>query len=389
MAEWLIRHFIKNSEDVKDPKVRIGYGRLASIVGILCNVVLFAGKLLAGLVSGSIAIMADAVNNLADAASNIVSLVGFRLAAKSPDEKHPYGYARYEYLAGLAVSAMIVGIGLSLGHDSILKIMSPDETTFSIMSVVILAVSIVVKLWMSILNKKIGVKINSDTLIATAADSRNDVLSTGAVLISTILCHVTGIAVIDGIMGLLVALFIIYSGWGLVRETLSPILGECPDPELVKRLETRILSYDHVLGMHDLIVHDYGPGHQFATLHVEMPAELDPLISHDIIDNIEADLWEDEHIQVSIHYDPIVTADERVARLRQGIMEVVAELDPKLTMHDLRIVPGETHTNVLFDVVFPADDKSDKQIVVKRLSEHLREIDPHYIVKIKVEQSYT
>lgn len=388
MTEWLIRRFVKDHEHVTDPDVRMCYGRFTGIVGILCNVLLFVGKLLAGLFSGSIAIMADAVNNLSDAAGNIVSLIGFRLAAKAPDDKHPYGYARYEYLAGLAVSAMIVAIGLSLGKDSVMKIISPEATQFSVMAVVILSVSILVKLWMSVFNKKIGRRIASDALIATAADSRNDALSTGAVLVSTILGHVTGIAVIDGVMGLLVALFIVYSGWGLVRETLSPLLGECPDPTLVSRIEKKIMGYDQVLGMHDLIVHDYGPGHQFATLHVEMPAEMDPMLSHDIIDNIEMALWEEEHIQVSIHYDPIVTSDEKVGVLRRNIAEIVTSINAKLTIHDLRIVPGESHINVLFDLVFPAEDKSDRQEIVARVSARVSEIDPKYIVKIKIEQSY-
>ncbi|MBR4984786.1 MAG: cation transporter [Proteobacteria bacterium] len=389
MTEWLIRRFIKTPEKVKDPAVRVSYGRLASLVGILCNVLLCAGKFLAGAISGSIAIMADAVNNLSDAASNIVSLLGFRLASKAPDEKHPYGYARYEYLAGFAVSAMIVAIGLSLGKDSVTKIMAPEETTFSYLAVAILVVSIVVKIWMSRFSKNIGTRIDSDALVATAADSRNDVLSTGAVLVSTILCHVTGFAMIDGIMGLLVALFIVYSGWGLVRETLSPLLGESPDPTLVSRIEEKVLGYEGVLGMHDLIVHDYGPGHQFASLHVEMPAEMDPLMSHDIIDCIEDDLFKSEHIHVSIHYDPIVTSDDKIGKLRQSILEIMKAINPELTMHDLRIVPGESHTNVLFDLVFPPEDKSDKHAVSAEVAARLREIEPKYVVKIKAEQSYT
>ncbi len=384
----LIRKFIRTPENVKELETRTSYGKLASIVGIFCNVLLFAGKLLAGLISGSIAIMADAVNNLSDASGNIVSLLGFRFGAKPPDKKHPYGYARYEYLAGLTVSVMIVAIGLSLGKDSIEKIIYPELTVFSWLSVGILVVSIVVKVWMSFFNRHIGEKIDSDTLRATAADSRNDVLSTGAVLISTIAGYLTGIALIDGIMGLLVALFVIYSGASLVRETLSPLLGESPDPILVERIENKVMSYPGVLGMHDLIVHDYGPGHQFASLHLEMPVERDPLQSHDLIDNIENDFWENENLQVIIHYDPIVTADESVLSLRKTLAQKVSEIDSELTIHDLRIVPGDTHTNVLFDLVFPPDFKQDRDDVVVRVGEMLKKMDQNYVPKIKCEQSF-
>ncbi|MBQ9396566.1 MAG: cation transporter [Proteobacteria bacterium] len=389
LTSLLIKKFISTPEATTDPKTRTSYGKLASVVGILCNVLLFAGKLLAGAVSGSIAIFADAINNLSDASGNVVSLAGFKLAAKKPDKKHPYGYARYEYLAGLAVSVMIVAIGISLGKESIEKIISPETTTFSWLSIGILVVSIIVKIWMSVFARHIGKKIDSDALVATAVDSRNDVLSTAAVLISTVVGALTGIAVIDGIMGVLVALFIVWSGFGLVRETISPLLGESPDPTLVTRIEEKVMSYDGVLGMHDLIVHDYGPGNQFASLHIEMPAERDPMESHDIIDNIENDFLENDNLQVSIHYDPISTADETVFSLRKELAEFVAGINPEFSIHDLRVVHGESHTNVLFDLVLPHDMKSDEEDeVVSKIRAKVKEINPLYIPKIKCEQSF-
>ena len=389
MIQKLANTFIKNSDDVKNPSVRSAYGHFSGIVGIICNLVLFFGKLAAGLISGSIAILADAINSVSDAASNIVALVGFKLAAMPPDAKHPYGYARYEYIAGLAVSAIIVAVGLSLGKESIMKIIHPDSTTMSTLTVIILVVSILVKLWMSHFYKVIGKKIDSDTLIATSTDSRNDILSTGAVLISLIISHFTEIAFIDGIMGVLVAAFIIYSGIGLIRETLSPILGESPEPELVEQVEKKVLSYDHVLGIHDLMIHDYGPGHQFASLHIEMPAELDPLISHDIIDNIENDFYTNDHLHVSIHYDPIVTSDTNVTETKEKLKSMLESYDKALSFHDFRMVPGDTHTNVLFDLVIPARYQGDKEKLIKDIGDLVRQIDAKNIPKIKVEHSFS
>ncbi len=341
MTQFLIRCFIKRPDDVKDAAVRTAYGNLASLVGMACNLLLCLGKLLAGTLFGSIAIMADALNNLSDASSNVVSLVGFRLAAKGPDEKHPYGHARYEYLAGLVVSVTILAIGLSLLKESALKVLHPTPVAFSWLSIGVLAASILVKLWLSGFNRAVGKKkINSETLMATAADSRNDVLTTGAVLLSTILCSLTGYGIIDGIMGVGVAAFILWSGWGLVMDTLSPLLGESPSPELVEHIERTVMSYPGVLGVHDLMVHDYGPGHQFASLHVEFPAETDPLTAHDVIDNIENDFLKKDRLQVTIHYDPIVTADASVGVLRARLKEHARQLDPRLSIHDLRIVPG-------------------------------------------------
>ena len=388
MTQFLIRCFIKRPDDVKDAAVRTAYGNLASLVGMACNILLCIGKLLAGTLFGSIAIMADALNNLSDASSNVVSLIGFRLAAKAPDAEHPYGHARYEDLAGLVVSVTILAIGLSLLKESALKVLHPTPVAFSWLSIGVLAASILVKLWLSGFNRAVGKKINSETLMATAADSRNDVLTTGAVLLSTILCSLTGYGIIDGIMGVGVAAFILWSGWGLVMDTLSPLLGESPSPELVEHIERTVMSYPGVLGMHDLMVHDYGPGHQFASLHVEFPAETDPLTAHDVIDNIENDFLKKDRLQVTIHYDPIVTADASVGVLRARLQEHARQLDPQLSIHDLRIVPGDSHTNVLFDLVFPAGYTGDIDQMLAKMCQFVKEQDPKYCCVVKVEQSY-
>ena len=388
MTQFLIRCFIKRPDDVKDAAVRTAYGNLASLVGMACNILLCIGKLLAGTLFGSIAITADALNNLSDASSNVVSLIGFRLAAKAPDAEHPYGHARYEYLAGLVVSVTILAIGLSLLKESALKVLHPTSVVFSWLSIGVLAASILVKLWLSGFNRAVGKKINSETLMATAADSRNDVLTTGAVLLSTILCSLTGYGIMDGIMGVGVAAFILWSGWGLVMDTLSPLLGESPSPELVEHIERTVMSYPGVLGVHDLMVHDYGPGHQFASLHVEFPAETDPLTAHDVIDNIENDFLKKDRLQVTIHYDPIVTADASVGVLRARLKEHARQLDPRLSIHDLRIVPGDSHTNVLFDLVFPAGYTGDIDQMLAKMCQFVKEQDPKYCCVVKVEQSY-
>ena len=388
MTQLLIHLFVRHPDDTKNAAVRTAYGNLASLVGMACNILLCLGKLTAGTLFGSIAIMADALNNLSDASSNVVSLIGFRLAAKAPDAEHPYGHARYEYLAGLVVSVTILAIGLSLLKESALKVLHPTPVVFSWLSIGVLAASILVKLWLSGFNRAVGKKINSETLMATAADSRNDVLTTGAVLLSTILCSLTGYGIIDGIMGVGVAAFILWSGWGLVMDTLSPLLGESPSPELVEHIERTVMSYPGVLGVHDLMVHDYGPGHQFASLHVEFPAETDPLTAHDVIDNIENDFLKKDRLQVTIHYDPIVTADASVGVLRARLKEHARQLDPRLSIHDLRIVPGDSHTNVLFDLVFPAGYTGDIDQMLAKMCQFVKEQDPKYCCVVKVEQSY-
>ena len=387
MTEALIRLFIKNPEKTHDPAVRAAYGNLASWVGLLCNLELCEGKFMVGTLSGSISVAADAVNNLSDASSSVVSLLGFRLGSRPADEEHPYGHARFEYLSGLAVAVMVLVIGLELGKTSLGKILAPTPVTFSWVTVGVLAASILVKLWMALFNRKVGGRIHSGALIATAADSRNDVLTTGAVLTAALISHFARVE-LDGWMGLAVALFILYSGVGLVKSTIDPLLGLAPDPELVKYIHERVMSYPNVLGTHDLMVHDYGPGRQFASVHVEMAAEGDVMASHDVIDNIERDFLENDGLHVVIHFDPIVTSDERVGDMRRWLSEAVKEIDGALTIHDLRMVPGPTHTNLIFDCVVPAGFAMSELDVKQAIKHLVRQKDPRYFCVITVECGY-
>ena len=388
LIQLLIRTFVKNYKSTADRAVRTAYGNLACIVSVVCNLLLAGGKIAVGVLTGSVAITADGMNNLSDASSNVVSLVGFKLGARPADSEHPYGHARYEYLAGLAVSVMILVIGVELLKESFAKVLHPTEVAFSWLMVAVLVASILVKLWMSRLNRQIGTAIDSETLLATAADARNDVITTAAVLAATILTKLTGFVRIDGLMGIGVAAFILYSGAMLVKDTINPLLGAAPDSDLVEHIEKKALSYPGVLGVHDLMVHDYGPGHQFASLHIEFPAEADPLEAHDIIDNIEREFMEKDRLQVTIHYDPIVTSDAAVGVLRSRLMEKARQMDPRLSVHDLRIVPGDSHTNVLFDLVFPAGYTGDKDARLAEMCNFVKEQDPKYCCVIKVEQSY-
>ena len=367
--------------------MRAAYGNLASWVGILCTLALCAGKFMVGTLSGSISVAADAVNNLSDASSSVVSLLGFRLGSRPADEEHPYGHARFEYLSGLAVAVMVLVIGLELGKTSLGKILAPTPVTFSWVTVGVLAASILVKLWMALFNRKVGGRIHSGALIATAADSRNDVLTTGAVLTAALISHFARVE-LDGWMGLAVALFILYSGVGLVKSTIDPLLGLAPDPELVKYIHERVMSYPNVLGTHDLMVHDYGPGRQFASVHVEMAAEGDVMASHDVIDNIERDFLENDGLHVVIHFDPIVTSDERVGDMRRWLSEAVKEIDGALTIHDLRMVPGPTHTNLIFDCVVPAGFAMSELDVKQAIKHLVRQKDPRYFCVITVECGY-
>lgn len=387
MPEWLIAKFVENANQVDNPKVRTAYGTFASVVCIVCNVVLCAAKGAIGFLSGSVSIVADAMNNLSDASSNIISLFGFKLASKPADADHPYGHGRFEYLSGLAVASLIVFIGIQLVISSLGKIVNPEPVEFSAVLVAVLLLSIAVKLWMAVVNKKIGERISSTTLLATAADSRNDVIATAAVLAAAVVTEFTGVN-LDGWAGLGVGAFIVYSGIELVRSTIDPLLGQAPDPEFVEHIHAKIMSYPGVLGTHDLMVHDYGPGRRFASAHVEMAAEADPLESHDVIDNIEEDVREQDNVLLVLHYDPIVTADSAVGDLRSWIAENVRRVDERLTIHDLRIVPGPTHTNVIFDVVRPHGlDMSDAQLK-GRVSEIVKEHRPDAICKITVDESY-
>ena len=387
MTGWLIRTFVPNAEDTGDPTVRTRYGLVASVTCIVCNALLCLGKGAVGVVAGSVSIVADAVNNLSDASSNVVSLLGFKLASRPADEDHPYGHGRYEYLAGLVVAVLVCAIGINLVMSSANKIAHPEPTEFGPAVVVVLVASMAVKLWMSTFNRRLGRAISSETLEATAVDSRNDVISTAAVLASAVISQLTGFD-LDGWAGLAVGAFICWSGVELVREAVSPLLGRVPDLAYVERIRARIMSYPGVLGTHDLMVHDYGPGRQFASAHVEMAAEGDPLAQHDLLDNIEQDFKDDEGLVMTLHYDPIVTNDPKVRDMRHWIDLAVKDIDRRLSIHDLRCVPGPTHTNVIFDCVRPADCALSASELRARISELVRERYPRAICKITVEESY-
>lgn len=392
MTEFLIRTFVPDAAKTADRAVRAAYGNLACVVSILCNVALFLGKFLVGTLFGSVAIAADGMNNLSDASSNVVSLVGFKLGAKPADEKHPYGHARYEYLAGLAVSVMILVIGIELLKESALKTWHPTPVDFGWLPVAVLVASILVKLWMSVFNRKIGERIQSETLLATAADARNDVISTAAVLVSSIVVYLTKIDRIDGLMGLGVAAFILYSGVGLVRDTLDPILGAAPDPALVDHIREQALSYPGVLGLHDLMIHDYGPGNRLVSFHLEMPSDCDVMASHDLIDAIERDFLVKDGLNVTIHFDPIVVDDPHANELRDFLTQTLRELEPRASLHDLRIVPGPTHTNVIFDCVVPGEylnnKKYDGAALVTSLRNAVKQRWSDHFCVIRLEPNY-
>ena len=366
MTKLLLRLFVKNYDSPEVPKVRSLVGKLSGTVGILCNLLLFAAKLVVGTLSGSVSITADAMNNLTDATSSIVTLVGFKLAERPADEDHPYGHARYEYLSGLAVAAMIIVIGFELGKSSVEKIISPVAVSFTLPLALILAGSIVVKLWMFLFNRKLGKHINSTTLLATAADSRNDAISTTVVLAAALLEMFFGWQ-IDGFMGLAVALFILYSGVTLAKDTISPLLGETASPELKALIVSVVTAQPEVLGYHDLMVHDYGPGRQFASLHVEMDYREDPLKCHALIDEMERQCMQRHNIHLVIHYDPVVTDDPELQRLKRRCQELLQQQDERLTLHDFRMIQGQRHMNLVFEVALPSDLRQQQREIRSEL----------------------
>lgn len=387
MTNLLIHLFVKNCENTGDPKVRFAYGRLAGFTGIVCNIFLFAFKLVCGLLTHSVSIIADAVNNLSDASSNIISLIGFKLGSRPADREHPYGHARYEYLAGVTVAVLILVIGLELLKSSFTRILHPQPVDFQMLTVIILLVSIGIKLWMMIFNRRIGSLIQSGTLKATATDSRNDVLTTSAVLLAAVISHYTGLE-LDAFMGIAVAAFILFSGFGLIRETLDPLLGKAPDSEFVNHIRRQIMSYEGVLGTHDLMVHDYGPGRLFASIHVEMDSDMNVLVSHEIIDTIERDFFEKENLHIVIHYDPIAINDSRVSELRIFLNDYVQSLNPEMNIHDLRIVPGENFSNIIFDWVVPADCEYSQTELERLIRNEVAKKYPAYNCVITFDSSY-
>ncbi len=387
MTGLLLRLFIKDYQNTRSPVVRASYGKLAGSTGIFCNLLLFIGKLAAGIISGSVAITADAVNNLSDAASSIVTLIGFKMAERPADKEHPYGHARMEYLSGLAVAGLILVIGVELGKSSLDKIIHPELIDFSALIVGILLVSIAVKLWMAFFNTTLGRRINSATLIATAADSRNDVISTTAVLLSCLVGYFFNLP-IDGYVGLLVAAFIIWSGCSIAKETISPLLGQPADPELVAAIRDLILSHEKILGLHDLMVHDYGPGQCFASVHVEMDSKEDPLICHDIIDDIERDILNELKVHLVIHYDPIVTDDAELNHMRRLILHEIHDINPELSIHDFRMVRGPGHTNLIFDLVIPYSMQEQQDKLKQHIDRRVQFEGKQYYTVITFDNKY-
>ena len=387
MTNWLLRTFIKNSDHSEDPKVRAAIGILSGIVGIVCNVLLCGGKLAVGIATGSVSITADAMNNLSDATSSVVTMLGFRLAERPADEEHPFGHARYEYLSGLAVSALILIIGVELAKSSLDKVLHPAAVEFGWTTAAVLVGSILVKLWMSLFNTRLSKTIHSATLAATAADSRNDVITTSAVLVAALVEYFTKLRV-DGYMGLAVCLFILYSGVGLAKETISPLLGEGTDPELREKLVDYIRDNPKVLGFHDLMVHDYGPGQRFASIHVEMDCREDPMECHELIDDMERECLKSHGVHLVIHYDPVVTDDPELDRMHIRVEQILHTLDLRLGVHDFRMVPGKEHTNLIFDIVLPTELRGQEEKIRCRLEEELNENSPvRYYPVITFDQS--
>ena len=378
MTQLLLRLFVRNYTDTGSPEVRTACGWLAGWVGIVVNVLLFLGKLIAGALTGSVSITADAVNNLSDASGSVVTLLGFRLAAKPADDEHPYGHDRAEYLAGLAVAALILLIGVELVKTSIKKIIAPTEVAFSAAAAAVLLVSIACKLYLALFDRKLGKMIQSPALEAAAADSRNDVISTAAVLAAAVISRVSGVQV-DGWAGLAVAVFILWSGVGIAKDTIDPLLGHAPDEQLVHTIANEIRGYDaRVLGIHDLMVHDYGPGRRFASVHVELDAREDVLAAHELIDSIERDVKKKLRIELVIHYDPIVTDDQELTEMRARVETVIHTIDDRLSLHDFRMVRGVEHSNLIFDLVIPWDMRGREAELKRRIDEQLSSDGRHY-----------
>lgn len=382
MTNILLRLFIKNCEDTQNPAVRSSIGKLAGLTGIVCNCLLTVLKLVIGLLVGSMAIIADGVNNLSDAASSLTTLLGFRMAQRPADKQHPYGHARYEYLSGLAVAALILLIGAELVKSSVAKIINPEPIDISAATIVLLAASVAVKLWMSGFYKTLGKKINSTALYATSVDSRNDVISTCAVLLGCLVNYFFGLN-IDGYVGLAVAIFILYSSVGIAKDTISPLLGQQADDELVDKITELVLSHEKVLGVHDLLVHDYGPGRCYASAHVELSADEDPMACHDIIDDIECDVLEKMNVHFVIHYDPVVQNDAEQNEMRRTVGEIIRELNPAFSIHDFRIVRGSAQSKLVFDLGVPYSMIEKKKEIKERIDAALNERGKKYITIIR------
>ena len=387
MISLLAKKFIKNREDVTSPAVRQAYGMLCGIVGIGFNVLLFALKLIAGTLSGSIAITADAFNNLSDAGASIVTLLGFKLAGQKPDPEHPFGHGRLEYISGLIVSMVILLMGIELAKSAVEKILHPEAVEFTLLTGGILLASILVKLYMYLYNRAVGKKIGSAAMEATAMDSLSDCAATAAVLAATLIGHFTSLQ-IDGWCGIVVAALVLWAGIQAARDTISPLLGQPPAPEFVQRIEEIVLSSPVVQGIHDLIVHDYGPGRVMISLHAEVPAHGDILTLHDEIDNVEKQLHDKLGCEAVIHMDPVVTNDEAVNVTHQRIAALVRGIDENISIHDFRMVTGPTHTNVIFDAVVPYGCKMSDREAEEKIKKAVHELDPSYFAVVQIDKSY-
>ncbi len=378
MTNTLIRLFIRDADNTRDARVREQYGVLSGAVGIACNVFLFALKLVIGFLTGSISIAADAFNNLSDGLSCLISIVGFKVSGKAPDAKHPFGYGRTEYIAGLIVAFIIVLVGVEFLKTSFDRIIHPEPVAFSVVLLVILAVSMLVKLWMGAFNSKIGGRIESPVLMAAGQDSRNDVITTAVVVLGMVAGRFTTLPV-DGYVGLLVALFIIWAGIGIVRDTVAPLLGEAADPEVARNIEEIVRESDYIVGVHDLIVHNYGAGRSLASLHAEVPSDSDFVAVHEVIDEAEKRVWQRTGVYLVIHMDPIDVNNEHVTALRAQVDGVLQEIDEKLSMHDFRVVDGARQINLIFDVVVPYSyGENDKRELLMKIYDRLKAIDVRY-----------
>ena len=388
MTEFLVRHFVKNYEETEKVSVRTAYGVLASVVGIFCNVFLFAVKWMIGFFLHSIAVMADAFNNLSDAGSSIIGLVGVKMASKPADEDHPFGHGRIEYIAALIVAFLVLQVGFTFFKDSIGKIREPEELKFQLVSIIILILSIGVKLWMGYFNRTLGNKINSKVMLATAADAMGDVITTSATILAILFWKVTGIN-IDGFVGIGVSLVVMWAGVGIARDTLEPLIGEAVDPEEYERITNFVEGYDEIVGSHDLIVHNYGPGRSMASIHAEVPNDVDIEVSHEIIDRIERDAIKNLGIFLVIHMDPIETKDTYVLQVREQVEQTLEALDPAVSIHDLRMVDGKEQVNLIFDMVVPFEyDKKKQDELRMTLIKLLQIVDHRYQCVITLERSY-
>ena len=387
MINFLAKIFIRDNKNTSSPEVRAAYGTLCGTLGIIFNIILFAIKFIAGLLSGAISVMADAFNNLTDAGSSVITLIGFRMSGQKPDKHHPFGHGRIEYISGLIVSFIIILVGFELGKTSVEKMISPAELAFSKTALIILIVSVAIKAYMAIYNFGIGRKIASSAMIATARDSFSDCIATSTVLACLLISRFAGVNV-DAYCGLAVSAFIIYSGIRSAKETMDPLLGAPPSPEFIEEISEIVYSHEGVSGIHDLIVHDYGPGRTMISLHAEVPADANLLETHDMIDNIEKDLRERLKCDAVIHMDPIATDDEHTLEVREKVTSLISCIDSRLTIHDFRMVKGPTHTNVLFDVVVPFDMKKSEEELRDNVQTIVKSIDKNYYSVVNIDKSY-